>query len=614
MSRRHRSSRVAWAAALLLVAVAYLPTLRGDFLQEDFALSALVSDGRVDPWQVVRYFFPSHLEAMPFFRPIPVLTGAIDLVFWDTNPFGFHFTNLLIHLLGALLVGRVAGRLARRPSVGPLAAIVYGLYPGNVEPVAWVEHRMVGLGLVFMLLALHVHPVRRWRPVAWLAGFAAFLCKESALLLLPAVVLFHFERTGPGPRMRRVVEALRASVPYAGAAALYLLWRLAVYGRLDTGHAGYDSVFRYFVEERVLLDLPASLLRFVSPVNALAVPSLARIAHALLAAGGLLGLAAHAVRSSRGEARAIRFGAVTSVLALLLIAPILSVDEALLNSRQFGPPAAMMAVAVGAVLATVRRRWLVAVPFAFYVLPLLANIEPYVEAGRWSRAIRAGVEDRASDYDPAVRVVVANVPHTHQGVVMFVDGLMMEAALGPPFAPAKIPVVPLVRHLPVDPDGFLYTLTGPFAVLRVGDVPRPGRSAVEEAARPGPAWRVPAPETLRLIRPVGGVPVRLVDDPPFVFAGDPARAYYRLIFRTGAFVLSVLAERGRHVRVDSNGQLTYRLSAGDVFRQESFLDLPDAKGVVGRVSWWVEGVDDFRGLRSAECRSAEDRFRAVTRR
>jgi len=598
----------------LLVAVAYLPSLRGDFLQEDFALSALVSDGRVDPWQVVRYFFPSHLEAMPFFRPIPVVTGAIDLVFWDTNPLGFHLTNLLIHLLGALLVGRVAGRLARRPSVGPLAAIVYGLYPGNVEPVAWVEHRMVGLGIAFMLLALHVHPVRRWRPVAWLAALAAFLCKESTLLLLPALVLFHFERTGPGPRVRRLVEALRVSIPYAGVAAVYLLWRLAVYGRLDTGHAGYDSVFRYFVEERVFLDLPASLLRFLSPVNAHAVPSLARIAHAVLAVGGLLWLAAHAIRSSRPETRAIRFGAVMTALALLLIAPILSVNEALLNSRQFGPPAAMMAIAVGAVLATVRRRrWLVALPFAFYVLPLPANIEPYVEAGRWSRAIRAGVEDRAPKYDPAVRVVVANVPHMHRGVVMFVDGMMMEAALGPPFAPTKVPVVPLVRHLPIDPDGFLYTLQGPLAVLRVGDGPAPGRPAVEEAARPARTWRVPARETLRLIRPVGEEPVRLADDPRFVFAGDSARAYYRLVFRTEAFVLSVLAERGRHVQVDANGRLTYRLSAGDVFRRGSFLDLPDAKAVRGRVSWGVEGVDDFRGLRSAVCRSAEDGFRAVTR-
>lgn len=599
-----------WAVVLILIVLAYYPSLEGDFLQEDFGLVNLTEDGRLSLEKTLRYFFPTHLGDFSFFRPLPVMSAAVDFYFWGVDPFGFHLTNLLIHLVSALLVGVTAGRIARSRWAAPAAAAFYGLYPGNAEAVVWLEQRMVGLSIVFLFLCLSLHARRKLRPMAWMAALGALLCKESSVVL-PAVV-FLFQLALPDNRrfLRRLASAIRAVVPYVGVLAVYFTWRYLVYGRLDTGYATHETTLGYFLSHKIYLEIPMTLLRFLSPVNSTAAPVWIVVAHAVLVASGVVILALRWRRSWRSEGPLLGFGLVVMALAFAVSTPNLRVDGALANSRLFSPAAAGMAMMIAASLAGFTRRGLIltAAGLCLYCLVLPINIKPYLVAGKCSRDIRKGIEAQAAGYDPSVRVVVTGVPHKVGGVVLFVDGLMLKAALSPPFTQRKISIVPLIQNQPGDPDGLMLCLAGQRALLAVEIRHPEGAARVQEVAGPQADWRYPTPETIQLHAPAENASIRIAENPRFVFSSGQEYAYYRLVFRTNEFTFALTADRESRISRDADGRLVYRLSAGDVLQRGSFLDGRDAGGIAGAVDWWVEGVNDYTIPRSAAARSPVGHF------
>jgi len=590
----------------MVIGIVYLPTLDGDFLHDDYGLAIFTEDGKASWEEGLRYFFPSHLTRDQFLRPIPVMAGVLDLAFWGGNPFGFHLTNLLIHLVGALLVGRVAARLARNPRAGPLAMLCYGLYPGHVESVAWIIHRMVGLCVVFSMLAILLHLRSRWRPLAWSAALAALLCKEPAAILPAAIAIVHILDTPGGRPWHRVLCAARAAVPYGMVVGAYLVWKHLAFGSLVTGYGDHDSYFGYFVGEKIYLDIPASLLRFLSPVNSEVVPALCVWLHAAVAALGLAALLWYGPGMKQTRSL-IFFGGALAVLSLVLVFPFLSVTGGLTNSRHFSPPAMGLALALGGFLAGLskRGRVLALVGLAVYCLPLIRNLAPYQEAGRMARAVRRGLEKRLAGYPEGTRVLVAGVPAMVNGASVFGYGKALQGALNPPFASRKlhVEVMATMDDPTGDPDNVLLTLQGPCTVLSV--VPGSGKGPLEvrEVQRETGAL----PETVELLDPIKGATISLRADPGFVFRSAREYPYYRLVFKVGPVLFPVTAARGKHVVVEAGGRLVYRLSQGDI-HENNFLDRSEVSRISGPVTWWVEGVEDHRLPGSAVVRSRVERF------
>jgi len=132
------------------------------------------------------------------YYPVRLLSFAIDYHFWELDPRGYHLTNILIHLVNALLVflmvlriskvmpiitpagpkknnlnkkGRRSrqedGKSNRRQGVavhqpwsvhaGAVAMGLFALHPVVVEPVAWVGGREELLMTFFALACLHFH-------------------------------------------------------------------------------------------------------------------------------------------------------------------------------------------------------------------------------------------------------------------------------------------------------------------------------------------------------------------------------------------------------------------------------------------------------------------------
>jgi protein O-mannosyl-transferase len=214
---------IPWLAALFVVGctlAAFLNSLDGEFLMDDHLeiVDNPMMDSPWPPWRVmfVGYSLPS--------RPLPYLTFAIDRALWGKRPFGFHVTNLAIHVVAALslffLVRTTLSSPRLRDTFGNHADVLAGLiasmwavHPLNTQAVTYIYQRMESLAAMLCLvsLAAFAGAVKRQWNTRWLAGSvlasaAAMLSKETAVVLPFLIASYDWLFCGdqPPPSGRRI--------------------------------------------------------------------------------------------------------------------------------------------------------------------------------------------------------------------------------------------------------------------------------------------------------------------------------------------------------------------------------------------------------------------------
>ena len=195
-SRRAVASVAAFA---LLVAASYFPALSGGLrLGRRDLLQGAGHPSMVRPVEHL-VLAGRHQERRPLLAD-RLYPFWLEHKLWGLAPFGYHLVNLVLHLVNALLVWRVALRLAV-PGAWALAA-VFAVHPLHVESVAWVIERKDLLCALFYLSAVlawirFTGTPRPARYCLMLGLFAAALLSKSVAVTLPAVlVVWHWWKRG----------------------------------------------------------------------------------------------------------------------------------------------------------------------------------------------------------------------------------------------------------------------------------------------------------------------------------------------------------------------------------------------------------------------------------
>lgn len=114
---------------------------------------------------------------------------------WEYRPMGYHFTNILLHLVSALLLLKILRRLDV-PGAW-LATAIFALHPIQVESVAWISELKNTLsGVCYLASALiYLKFDRERKPVFYcvaLGLFLAGLMSKTVIATLPAALLVVF--------------------------------------------------------------------------------------------------------------------------------------------------------------------------------------------------------------------------------------------------------------------------------------------------------------------------------------------------------------------------------------------------------------------------------------
>jgi tetratricopeptide (TPR) repeat protein len=144
------------------------------------------------------------------YRPLLKSSIALDYLLADETfrPYPFHLTNVLLYGAVVAIVYLLLSRMLS-PGYGPwvpaLIAALFALFPSHVEAVCNIKHREEMLALGFGALGFWL--VLRERTGVWHGGLLAdllaavafllsLLSKESAILLLPAMLSWEWIRRG----------------------------------------------------------------------------------------------------------------------------------------------------------------------------------------------------------------------------------------------------------------------------------------------------------------------------------------------------------------------------------------------------------------------------------
>ena len=134
---------------VLCVILAYLQVGRAGFIWDD---NIYITENPLltAPDGLWRIWFS--LDAPSQYFPLVYTVFRLEHALWGMAPAGYHWVNLLLHVVNALLVWRLLTRL-RVPGAW-LGAALFALHPVQVETVAWVTELKNVSSLFFILLSL----------------------------------------------------------------------------------------------------------------------------------------------------------------------------------------------------------------------------------------------------------------------------------------------------------------------------------------------------------------------------------------------------------------------------------------------------------------------------
>jgi len=216
----------------------YWNSLYGEFIWDDRGL-ILDNTTYLNNWMnLYAGFYKPFFCETNYYRPF--LTGSfiIDYQLWGINSFGYHFTNLVLHIANALLVYSFIFILFHKANTALLTSLLFAAHPVQSEAVAWISGRNDLLLTFFALISIIAH--LRWtcyqgwrRQLAYscclLAYGSALLTKESAIVLPLLFMLMDYFY--PGSKKNKTRD-------YAGivlVSVVYYFAKSAVMG--DTGIA-----------------------------------------------------------------------------------------------------------------------------------------------------------------------------------------------------------------------------------------------------------------------------------------------------------------------------------------------------------------------------------------
>jgi len=191
----------------------YQNSLSGPFLFDDFGNivgNQYISITSLAPSEIAKIFSPNQNSAN---RKVANLTFALNYYFGQLNPVGFHFINILIHIVNSWLVFLLFQWYFRKEVphkqwnpiiISGLAALWWATNPIQTNAVTYIVQRMTSLSTLFCLISLLFYLKARNRQTNFLipqktillyifSGLAwvlAMLSKEIAAIL-PVIIIAH---------------------------------------------------------------------------------------------------------------------------------------------------------------------------------------------------------------------------------------------------------------------------------------------------------------------------------------------------------------------------------------------------------------------------------------
>jgi hypothetical protein len=183
-----------WCFAAILMAAVFLiyePAWQGGMIWDD---ADHITSPALRSWAGLLRIW-CDIRATTQYYPLVHSVFWIEHRLWGDAALGYHLVTIFLHVVGALMIGRILRQLAIPGAY--LAATIFAVHPVHVESVAWITELKNTLSTVLYLSAAMVYlRFDKMRTGAWywasLALFVLALASKTVSATLPGALLVVF--------------------------------------------------------------------------------------------------------------------------------------------------------------------------------------------------------------------------------------------------------------------------------------------------------------------------------------------------------------------------------------------------------------------------------------
>src|ERR1017187_6296669 len=188
-------SRYFLPSILILTAIVFANTLGNNFV------NYWDDNGYVTSNEIIKHLNWEHLKIIfsTFFKgnyhPLTTLSYAIEYKLFGLNPFPYHLSNYIVHLLNVAIVYLFINRFTHKPLVAGITALFFAIHPMHVESVAWISERKDLLYTFFFILSLNSYYAyltkgKKYLSLGWaFCWFLLSLMSKPAAVCLPIILV-----------------------------------------------------------------------------------------------------------------------------------------------------------------------------------------------------------------------------------------------------------------------------------------------------------------------------------------------------------------------------------------------------------------------------------------
>jgi len=212
---------------VIIIAIAgvgvYINTVQNEFIWDDKVL--ISENDSIKDWSKFKENFTSHLyhgtrNASNFYRPILKLSFMIDYSIWKQNVLGWHITNIVLHVINAILIFYIFSIILKNRIASFITGMLFCVHPLFTSAVTYISGRGDPLALFFMLISFLLFIKTRY-VLSILFFIFAVLTKETAIIL--PLLLFAYDKVVEKKKFNPVFYS------YAVACVIYGILRATVF-------------------------------------------------------------------------------------------------------------------------------------------------------------------------------------------------------------------------------------------------------------------------------------------------------------------------------------------------------------------------------------------------
>lgn len=228
-----RSSQLVLILAIVILgAFVYLNALLGTFIWDDVAL--IVTNLHIRDLGYIPRLFAENIYHQDmigrFYRPLLMSTFALDYEYWGLDPFGYHLTNICLHLANAVLIFNIILLIFGRRPLAFLTALFFVLHPVQTEAVTYISGRADPLAAFFCLVSFMFFiehfgrdgVSRRLYSAVSVLFFTFGLLTKETVAFFPFILILYEASFG---KERFKFKDLYKYLPIAGVICVYALVR-----------------------------------------------------------------------------------------------------------------------------------------------------------------------------------------------------------------------------------------------------------------------------------------------------------------------------------------------------------------------------------------------------